>query len=570
MQANQLKISFGQAYSSQEQQTTNASLLVAQPKIYDLGIKGVAAIIADSTGRSLMAQQAARISTKGFMIDYYSTPDSWTIKKSATRVLRALNSWLHSQNKQVDNGGYICSMSALVLHSNQMHLFHVGDTLVYRLRGSDCQLLNQEHTTFLGGYRYPSRAMGMDPRLDLDYLNASIKQGDLFLFTTQAVKGTLVVSDLVHLVGRYAEDLYLTCEQILQAALEKSSARGYSSHNFCFQLLRVDQVPQQASKGLASAYSSLPLPEELYVNAEIDGYKVLQVLSRSATSRVYKVQDPVSQQPVILKAPSPQIARRKELLTHFAMQQWIAESLSSPYMAKAVVPERAPTQMYYLMEYVEGRTLDEWMRTNAAADIQVKIDLIEQLAKVVRSLHRHEVLVQNLNPHNVLVTSLGLIKLVDLSACGRPKAAGLPPVTNLARRAGLTVYSAPEYSLGYAPTERADQYSLAAIAYELFTGQLPYAGKLVGVKGKTALAKLTYQPAVSLNPDLPAWLDWPLRKALQPDPDLRYRRLSEFVYDLKKPNLSLLVPAEANKQPRNGWKWLAWLLLLLLVLSWLW
>lgn len=567
MQSDELKVSFGQSYLAPSQQGTRSSMAVVSPKDSQLAIKGVAAVIADSTWRNRMAKQAGETCVRGFMADYYSTPDNWDIKTSAQRVLTALNSWLFSQNRHVDNGSYISSMSALLLGGRQAHLLHIGDTLVYRLRGADCQLLNQEHTTFLGGYRYPSRAMGMHPSLDLDYLNITIKQGDLFLFTTQAVKGTLMPSDFVQLMSQPSQDLNLTCDEVLKKAIDKASRRGYSSYNFCFQLLRIDQVPQKTAEGLGEAYTRLPVPDELQVGEKLDGYEVVKVISLSVSSYIYKVYDVATDRYLVLKAPAPQIAGRKELIAHFIMQQWVVERVSSPYIAKVINLSRPRTQLYYLMEYIEGRTLAEWLKANPEADIKVKLDLIEQLTKAVRALHRREVLHQNLNLNNVLVDKSGIVKLIDFAACGVAKRTDLPPLSTLARRVGLTAYSAPEYRLGHEPNERADQFSLAALAFELLTGQLPYAGQLEKLNSKVDFSNLAYQPAFQMNPNLPVWMDFPLHKALQLNPELRYRRLSEFIYDLKKPSINQLVQPLVENRSLNFWKGLAGFLLLLLLLS---
>lgn len=567
----ELRVSFGQAYLAQDKRSARSSMAVCHPKDSLLPIKGVAGVIADSTWRNALAKQAGEICVRGFMADYFATPDNWDVKTSANRVLAALNSWLYAQSRTVRNGSYISSMSALLLRGQQAHLFHMGDTLVYRLRGAEFQQLNREHTTYLGGYRYPSRALGMDPSVDIDYLNFKVKQGDLFLFTTQAAKGTLMPSELVQLMSEFSEDLNQACDVILQKAMEKANRRGYSSYNFCFQLMRVDQVPHESQQGLAEAYSSLPVPEELHLGDELDGYQVTEVLSRSPTSRVYRVYDPLSDRQLVLKAPSPQIAHKREYIAHFIMQQWVVERVSSPYLAKVVDLSRPRSQLYYLMEYIEGRTLTEWMQANPDADLKVRLDLIEQLTKAVRAMHRREVIHQYLMPQNLLIDQQGVIKVVDFAACGVAGMQELPPLLTLAHRVGLTAYSAPEYRLGREPSERSDQFSVAAIAYELLTGQRPYQGKLETLSSKVDFSRLQYQPCHLLAPELPAWMDPPLRKALQPNPELRYRRLSEFIYDLKKPNpahQSELLEANKNaEQPLAFWKGLAGLLLLLLLLS---
>lgn len=567
MQLGELKVSFGQAYLAQDRRSARSSMAVSYPKDSQLATKGVAGIVADSTWRNAIAKQAGETCVKGFMADYYATPDNWDVKTSANRVLSALNSWLFAQSRTVTNGAYISSMSVLLMRGRQAHLFHMGDTLVYRLRGAELQLLNREHTTYLGGYRYPSRAMGMDPSLDIDYLNFGLKQGDIFLFATQAIKGTLMPSDLVQLISQYPQDLNQACDEILHRAVEKANRRGYSSHNFCFQLMRVDQLPQEAEGSLGEAYSYLPIPGELQVGDELDGYQVLDVISRSANSRIYRVYDAKVDRTLVLKAPAPQISRKRELIAHFIMQQWVVERVSSPYVARVVDLSRPRRQLYYLMEYVEGRTLDEWMQLHPDADIKVKVDLIEQLTKAVRALHRRKILHQHLTPQNILVDARGRLKLVDFAACGIHGMTDLPPLLTLARRVGLTPYSAPEYWLGQEPSEKADLFSVAAITFELLTGQHPYAGQLEHLQSKEDFSRLEYLPAFQLEPAVPVWMDAPLRQALQLDPELRYRRLSEFIYDLKKPGRMDNPTEILEGSPLTFWKGLAGVLLLLLLLS---
>src|SRR6056297_3161936 len=93
--------------------------------------KGVSALIRDSIWRNAIAKQAGDLSVRGFLSDYYSTPAHWDVKASATRVLRALNSWSHSQSSYIEGGSYVSSMSLMILRGRDAHLFHMGDTLVF-------------------------------------------------------------------------------------------------------------------------------------------------------------------------------------------------------------------------------------------------------------------------------------------------------------------------------------------------------------------------------------------------------------------------------------------------------
>lgn len=567
---NLLKISYGQAFVAPDRKSVRSTMSVRVPEGSGLAAKGVAAVIADSTWRNAIAKQAAETCVRGFLADYYATPDNWDVKTSATKVLSALNGWLFSQGKSVANGNYISSFSGVVLKGRQGHLFHMGDTQVYRLRGGEFEQLNREHTNFIGGYRYPSRALGLDPSVDIDYHQFSVKQGDVLLFTTQASRGTLMASDYVQLIRHHATDLNQACDRLLALAVEKASARGYSSNNFCFQLVRIDMLPEEVGETIGEAYGTLPFPGSLQEGDELDGYRVLEVLSLGPMSCIYRVKDKHTGRDMVLKAPAPQLEHRKDFLRQFIMQQWVVERVNSPYVAKIVDASRPRNYLYYLREYVEGRTLTEWMSQNPHAELRRLIDLIEQMVKAMRALHRRDILCQGLHPDNILVDSQGMIKLIDFTACAVPGSDDLPSPLTIARMVGLTSYSAPEYRLNREPGPNADQFSLAAIAYWMLTGQQPYGPQVESLHSRADFSRLEYLPSFQFNPMVPVWLDGALRRALQPNPELRYRRLSEFIYDLKKPNPHYIrednLPL-AERHPLLFWKGMSAVLLILLIIS---
>src|SRR5690554_852818 len=128
---------------------------VCYPELGQLNAKGACAVTSDSIRRNSMAKQAGDLSVRGFLADYYSTPDHWDVKTSATRVLRALNGWCYSQSQCVTEGSYVSSLSAMVYRGRTAHPFHLGDTLVFRLRGAEFEQLSRDHVTDLGDYRYP-------------------------------------------------------------------------------------------------------------------------------------------------------------------------------------------------------------------------------------------------------------------------------------------------------------------------------------------------------------------------------------------------------------------------------
>jgi len=571
----QLSLSYGQAFVAPDRRRHRSSMSVRLPESPLFAAKGACAVISDSTLRNNLAKKAGDLSVKGFLTDYFSTPDHWDVKTSATRVLRALNAWCFSQNRQMTDGSYVSSLSAMIYRGREAHLFHMGDTLVFRLRGAEFEQLSRDHVTDLGGYRYPSRAMGMDSGLEVDYDNIPLKQGDIFLFTTQAVQGTLMPSDYVRLIREDASDLDAACERLSVAARERAQERGYGGEQFCFQLVRIDALPEEVSEERPGRiYGDLPIPPELSPGDRLDGLEVLSALSRTAQSRVYHVRDRHSGREMVMKAPSPELSSRNAYLEHFLLQQWVVERVKSPFVVRIMEPSRPRRFLYYLMSYVKGETLTEWTRRHAQASLEQRLDIANQLGKAVQALHRRDLLHQRIHPDNVLVDVHGQVVLADFSACHLRDVDGHRRSRELVRQLGLTEHSAPEYALEDDVGRRSDQYSLASTIYWLLTGELPYALAPNRLRSHTDLEQLTYRSARLLNPDIPPALDDALRRALAPQRGLRFRRMSEFRRVLRPPRGPDQAVEEGGvrrtREPARFWQGVAGiLLLLLLVLSWL-
>lgn len=565
----QLLISYGQAFVAPGRRLHRSSMSVRFPEAPLLRAKGGCAVISDSISRNTMAKQAGDLSVRGFLADYFSTPDHWDVKTSATRVLRALNSWCYSQSQHVKEGSFVSSVSAMVFRGREAHLFHIGDTLVFRLRGAEFEQLSRDHVTDLGGYRYPSRALGMDGSVDIDYTHLALKQGDLFLFTTQGVRGTLLPSDYVRLIRQDASDLDAACERLADEAKQRAQDRGYGGDQFCFQLVRIDELPDEITEHPGQLYGDLPIPPELAPGSRLDGLEVLAVLSRTAQSRVYRVRDVHSEREMVMKAPSPELSLRNAYLEHFLLQQWVVERVNSPFVVKVMEPSRPRRYLYYLMQHIEGETLREWAERHPQASLTQRLDIANQLGKAVQALHHRDIIHQQINPDNILIDPHGKLVLTDFSACHMRDGEGHRHSGELLRQIGFNEHTAPEYALGDSIGRRSDQYSLASTTYWLLTGALPYMLTPNRLRSHTDLEELSYRGARTTNPEVSPELDDALRRALDPQRALRFRRLSEFLHALRVPLGRQSNREESRQEPRRFWQGVAGILLLLLVLSWL-
>jgi serine/threonine protein kinase len=192
------------------------------------------------------------------------------------------------------------------------------------------------------------------------------------------------------------------------------------------------------------------------------------------------------------------------------------------------------------MEYVEGQTLAQWMTDNPRPDLETVRGIVEQIARGLQAFHRMEMLHQDLRPENIMIDKTGTVKIIDF---GSVSVAGVDERASPVERSsilGTLQYTAPEYFVGDAGSERSDLFSLGVIAYQMLSGRLPYDAEAARVRTRAAQRALEYSTLLDEQRDIPPWVDAALGKAVHPEPLERYEALSEFVYDLRHPNTSLL------------------------------
>ena len=147
-----LNTTVGQATDKGPKRQNEDCLGISVPDDPALTMKGVVAVIADGVSSAEAGKEASETCVKNFLSDYYSTPDSWTVKTSAHKILTAINSWLYSKGQQHDESsqGMLTTFSALVLKSTTGHIFHVGDSRVYRLQDKNLECLTTDHRRWVG------------------------------------------------------------------------------------------------------------------------------------------------------------------------------------------------------------------------------------------------------------------------------------------------------------------------------------------------------------------------------------------------------------------------------------
>jgi len=522
-----------------------------------LSAKGAAFTLADGVSSSAGAKQASQACVTGFLEDYFSTPDSWSVKKSGGKVLTSINTWLYGQSNQFRDAsrGLASTFCGLVIKSTTAHLFHVGDSRIYLLRDNNLEQLTIDHRIQMPGQKeYLGRAMGVDYRLDIDYKTVPVEIGDLFFISTDGVHDFLSDKTLQKILTSGEKDLANICEQVVEQSLEMGS-----DDNLSCLLLRVDELPSQDADEVFAKLTELPFPPELYEGVILDGYRITRELHASSTSQLYMAIDTDTNEKVVIKTPSVNFEDDAAYLERFQLEEWAGRRIDSPHVIRTVEQLRPRRFLYYVMEYIEGKTLEQWIEDQVGKepDLTVIRNIVSQAISGLRAFHRMDMLHQDIKPGNIMITREGVVKLVDF---GSTKIAGIADISTPVKRKellGTKNYTAPEYLLEKPGTTQSDLFALGCIIYEMITGKLPYGDKLSRASSYASLHRLKYISISNYVGNIPHWIDKAIRRAVQIDPANRYDELSELEADLRKPNPLYLKEEQLpliERHPLGFWK----------------
>lgn len=537
------------------------------PEKMQLIDKGIILVIADGMSGSDAGKQASTCCVNSFLNDYYSTPDSWSVKKSGKKILSATNSWLYSQGHIRFNSskGLVSTLTALVLKSTTGHIFHVGDSRVYRLRKENLELMTRDHRVILSENKnYLNRAMGVEPLLEVDYKAFPLEVGDLFLMVTDGIHDFLD-DKAIKKALKNEQNLDEMAKNLVKLAIEEKS-----NDNLSCQLLRIKQLPLATEYEIIRHHANIPFPPFLEAGMILDDYRIVSELHANKRTQIYKAVDIQSNTYVILKTPSVLFDDDKKYIERFLHEEWAGKRIEHKNVLKVLDADRKKSFIYYVTEFVEGETLRDWIDQHEKPLIRDVRKIIKQVAAGLNAFHRMEMLHQDLKPENIMLTTDGTVKIIDF---GSVKIAGIADSTRLEKNAdnaenvlGTLNYTAPEYYLGQRGTIQSDLYSLGVVTYEMINKSLPFGKEMPEKPNEAKLAKLQYIPSIQVNSMVPRWIDGALKKATQINPKLRYEEIFEFIHDITSPNPMFLKENQwiplVERNSLVFWKTIATILLL--------
>ncbi|MCS7014918.1 MAG: serine/threonine-protein kinase [Gemmatales bacterium] len=265
---------------------------------------------------------------------------------------------------------------------------------------------------------------------------------------------------------------------------------------------------------------------------QIPGYLLLEKLGEGSMGAVYKARQISVDRLVAVKILKSSLAQNAGYIQRFLREAKIAAQLSSNNIVQAIDAGVAGSIYYFVMEYVEGRTIKQELDSGRVFDEKEAVEIVLQVAQALEHAHRRGLVHRDVKPANIIITRDGLVKLADLGLARQIHDRELDKLEK-DLTIGTPFYIAPELiQLKTQPDIRADIYSLGATLYHMVTGQPPFPYKNVR---QVLIAQLREKPKPpdQINPDLSPGLCEVIERMMAKNRERRYHTPAGVIVDLE-------------------------------------
>jgi len=265
---------------------------------------------------------------------------------------------------------------------------------------------------------------------------------------------------------------------------------------------------------------------------QIPGYQILGKLGAGAMAIVYKAKQLSLNRTVAIKVLPRRFSENPEYVERFYKEGRAAGKLNHNNIVQAIDVGEAGGYHYFVMEYVEGKTIHEDIASGKVYSEDEAIDIIIQVAHALQHAHNLGLIHRDVKPKNIMINSAGIVKLADMGLA-RETTDIETAKTEKGRAYGTPYYIAPEQIRGEIDIDgRADIYGLGATLYHMLTGRVPFmADDPSDVMRKHLKEQLT--PPDHINTRLSAGISEVIEVMMAKDKHDRYNNIEELLEDLK-------------------------------------
>jgi serine/threonine protein phosphatase PrpC len=535
-------------------------LLFWEPEEFELVQKlGSIALLADGVGGESNGDVASRLAAETALAAFKESNPEATPTDAARQMFDAAAAKVFQAAQ--GKSRMATTLLASIYRHDKVTIAHVGDSRAYLIRGGKIKRLTTDHSytslqVKLGlllernAMTSPNRStltrsIGYEPMCHYDISTEALLKGDIILQCSDGLYGFILDDEILEAAVKYHPGE--ACKRLIALA-EKRQV----SDNVSVQIVQVWDVDHAQPPHPAISKNQGSPGRELGVGSLLDErFEITDVIAKSGMASLFKANDRQTGQSVALKVPYLQIESDPAGFDRFRREEEIGLQLNHPYILK-VLPVEKKSRPYLVMEYLEGQTLGELLKSVRPLPEPDAVKIASRICEALAYMHGHGVVHRDLKPQNIMMCNDGSIRIMDFGiakalASRRLTFVGFTPAM------GTPDYMAPEQVRGSRGDARTDIYSLGAILYEMATGEPPFGGDSAYV---IMNARVTGDPAAprKVNPKLTPVLEEIILHAMERDPKRRYQTAVEMKKELDDYECVQMTDRCSRLQAPQVWK----------------
>jgi serine/threonine-protein kinase len=262
---------------------------------------------------------------------------------------------------------------------------------------------------------------------------------------------------------------------------------------------------------------------------EIPGFQVLGKLGEGGTAAVFRAREKKANRVVALKVLNAESTRNPATRKAFVAEARLLERISHPGLVKGYGVAKYGSTYFSRMEVVEGHTLIEHLDSGHVFDESAALRIVLEVAEVLAYLAEEGVIHRDVKPGNIMLSSAGQVKLIDLGFAAEGETTASPEDSAV----GTVAYLSPEAAVGGAVADmRSDIYSLGVTLFQLVVGRLPFEGSDDREVLRMQIMESLSSPELK-GRNLSPHLHYFIEKMMAKDKDVRYQSWAELTDDIK-------------------------------------
>jgi serine/threonine-protein kinase len=279
-------------------------------------------------------------------------------------------------------------------------------------------------------------------------------------------------------------------------------------------------------------------------------YRLMERLGEGGMGTVYRARDEMLDRDIAIKVLRPDLLQQPALVERFRTEAVALARLAHPGIATLYGLERDGDELYMVMEFLRGETLEGLVHREGRLSWRRAADICARVAEALDHAHAHGVIHRDIKPANIMIDPRGDVKVMDF---GIARMAGSNRQTRHGHAVGTPAYMAPEQLRGEACDGRTDLYALGAVFYELITGRVAFDADSDYRLMMQQLHDPPPRPSAS-QPDIPPLIDQAVLCAMAKEPDDRFASAAAMRNALVDAGRSVVrEPSATSRWIRPGW-----------------